>query len=113
MPQFHHNLAKTEDEYEKTKMKTIDSFESFSFSPCPALPCPSNWGMKQRLEGQTRHERRGDFMDNSIILNLIFFLPALSLIHIAAQKTKRAQKEEGDPKQESGKRERVRGRALL
>ncbi len=70
-------------------------------------------GMKQRLEGQTRHERRGDFMDNSIILNLIFFLPALSLIHIAAQKTKRAQKEEGDPKQESGKRERVRGRALL
>lgn len=67
-------------------------------------------GIKEILEGQTRHERWGEFMDNSIILKSIFFLPALPLIHKAAQKTKRAQKEERDPKQESGKRERERKR---
>jgi len=83
-------------------MKTIDSIESISF--LPALPL--KLGMKQRLEGQTRHERRDDFMDNSIILNL-FFSPCPAPYPLSCpKKTKRAQKEEGDPKREWKERRR-------
>jgi hypothetical protein len=91
----------------QTRVKRQDDFMGNSIESISFLPAlPLKLGIKQRLEGQTRHERRGEFMDNSIILKSIFFLPALPLIHKAAQKTKRAQKEERDPKQESGKRER-------
>jgi len=86
-----------------------NSIESISF--LPALPL--KLGMKQRLEGQTRHERRDDFMDNSIILNL-FFSPCPAPYPHSCPKNKKSTERRGRPKAREGDGElrRERGAEL-